>query len=52
VVEDMHMDGVPAHPSGCAGTLVATLVFLKDGGGKDFEPDFSREKMATLIVPY
>jgi cephalosporin hydroxylase len=51
VVEDTHMDGVPTHPEEGPGPLAATLEFLKDGGDKEFEPDFSREKMVMTFNP-
>jgi cephalosporin hydroxylase len=51
VVEDTHLDGVPTHPEEGPGPLAATLEFLKDGGDKEFEPDFSREKMVMTFNP-
>ena len=51
VVEDTHLDGVPTHPEDGPGPLAATLEFLKEGGGQEFEPDFSREKMVMTFNP-
>jgi len=51
VVEDTHLDGVPTHPEDGPGPLAATLEFLKEGGGQEFEPDFSREKMVITFNP-
>jgi cephalosporin hydroxylase len=51
VVEDTHLDGVPTHPEDGPGPLAATLEFLEEGGNREFEPDFSREKMVMTFNP-
>jgi cephalosporin hydroxylase len=51
VVEDTHLDGVPTHPQEGPGPLAATLEFLQEGGNKEFEPDFSRERMVMTFNP-
>lgn len=51
VVEDTHLDGVPTHPEQGPGPYAAVLRFLREGGSKDFEQDFSRETMALTFNP-
>jgi cephalosporin hydroxylase len=51
VVEDTHMDGVPTDPNFGPGPLSAVLQFMKEGGGKDFEQDFSREAFVMTFNP-
>jgi cephalosporin hydroxylase len=51
VVEDTHIDGVPTQPGFGPGPLSAVLQFLKEGGNKDFEQDFSREAMVMTFNP-
>lgn len=51
VVEDTHMDGVPTAPGFGPGPMAATLRFLKESGGKDFEQDFSREAFIMTFNP-
>lgn len=51
VVEDTHMDGVPTQPGFGPGPMAAVLEFLKSGGNKDFEQDFSREAMIMTFNP-
>jgi cephalosporin hydroxylase len=51
VVEDTHMDGVPTAPDFGPGPLSAVLKFLKEGGSKDFEQDFSREAFVMTFNP-
>ena len=50
-VEDTHLDGVPTHPEQGPGPLAAVLQFMKEGGNKDFEQDFSRESMVMTSYP-
>ena len=50
-VEDTHLDGVPTHPEQGPGPMAAVLQFLKDGGSKTFEQDFSRESMVMTSYP-
>jgi cephalosporin hydroxylase len=51
VVEDTHMDGVPTDPGFGPGPLAAVQKFLKEGGSKDFEQDFSREAFVMTFNP-
>jgi cephalosporin hydroxylase len=51
VVEDTHMDGVPTAPAFGPGPLSAVLQFMKEGGSKDFEQDFSREAFVMTFNP-
>jgi cephalosporin hydroxylase len=51
VVEDTHMDGVPTAPDFGPGPLSAVLQFMKEGGNKDFEQDFSREAFVMTFNP-
>jgi cephalosporin hydroxylase len=51
VVEDTHIDGVPTQPGFGPGPMAAVLEFLKDGGNRDFEQDFSREAMIMTFNP-
>ncbi|MBI4889150.1 MAG: class I SAM-dependent methyltransferase [Acidobacteria bacterium] len=51
VVEDTHMDGVPTAPGFGPGPMAAVLEFLKEGGAKEFEQDFSREAMVMTFNP-
>jgi cephalosporin hydroxylase len=51
VVEDTHMDGVPTAPTFGPGPLAAVLQFMKEGGKKDFEQDFSREAFVMTFNP-
>jgi cephalosporin hydroxylase len=51
VVEDTHMDGVPTDPNFGPGPLSAVLQFLKEGGSKEFERDFSREAFIMTFNP-
>ena len=50
-VEDTHLDGVPTHPEQGPGPMAAVRQFLAEGGGKDFEQDFSREAMIMTSYP-
>ena len=50
-VEDTHLDGVPTHPEQGPGPLAAVRQFLRDGGDKDFEQDFTREAMVMTSYP-
>ena len=50
-VEDTHLDGVPTHPESGPGPMAAVRQFLKDGGAKDFEQDFSREAFVMTSYP-
>ena len=51
VVEDTHMDGVPTQPDFGPGPMAATLLFLKEPAGKDFEQDLSREALIMTFNP-
>jgi len=51
IVEDTHMDGVPTDPSFGPGPMNATLRFLKEDAGKDFEQDLSREAFIMTFNP-
>jgi len=51
VVEDTHMDGVPTDPNFGPGPLSAALQFMKEGGNKEFERDFSREAFIMTFNP-
>jgi cephalosporin hydroxylase len=51
VVEDTHMDGVPTDPNFGPGPLSAVLQFMKEGGSKEFERDFSREAFIMTFNP-
>jgi cephalosporin hydroxylase len=51
VVEDTHMDGVPTDPNFGPGPLAAVLQYLKEGGSKEFEQDFSREAFVMTFNP-
>ncbi len=50
-VEDTHLDGVPTHPEQGPGPMAAVRQFLAEGGGKEFEQDFSREAMVMTSYP-
>jgi cephalosporin hydroxylase len=51
VVEDTHMDGVPTDPNFGPGPMAAVLQFMKEGGSKNFEQDFSREAFIMTFNP-
>jgi cephalosporin hydroxylase len=51
VVEDTHMDGIPTEKDFGPGPMTAVLQFLKEGGTKDFEQDFSREALVMTFNP-
>lgn len=51
IVEDTHLDGVPTHPEQGPGPMAAVQRFLKEGGSKDFEQDFSREAFLMTFQP-
>jgi cephalosporin hydroxylase len=51
VVEDTHMDGVPTDPNFGPGPLAAVQQYLKEGGSKEFEQDFSREAFVMTFNP-
>ena len=51
VVEDTHMDGVPTQPEFGPGPLAATVKFLGESGGKNFEQDLSREALVMTFNP-
>lgn len=51
IVEDTHIDGVPTQPNSGPGPLAAVLKYLKEGGDKMFEQDFSREAFIMTFNP-
>ena len=51
LVEDTHLDGVPTHPEQGAGPMAAVRQFLAEGGGKEFEQDFTREALVMTSYP-
>jgi cephalosporin hydroxylase len=51
IVEDTHLDGVPTDGGDEAGPLAATVMFLQEGGSRDFEQDFQREAMVMTFNP-
>lgn len=51
IVEDTHLDGVPTSLEDGAGPMAATLMFLQQGGSRDFEQDLGREAMVMTFNP-
>jgi len=51
LVEDTHLDGVPTAPDFGPGPMAAMQQFLKEGGGKNFEQDLSREALVMTFNP-
>ena len=51
IVEDTHLDGIPTHPELGPGPYAAVLRFLREGGSRDFQQDFSREMMVLTFNP-
>jgi cephalosporin hydroxylase len=51
IAEDSHIDGVPTYPEDGPGPMAATIEFLKDPAGRDFERDLSREGLLITFNP-
>lgn len=51
IVEDTHLDGIPTHPEQGPGPMAAILQFMREGGGREFEQDASRERMGMTFNP-
>lgn len=51
IVEDTHMDGVPTYPDAGLGPFAAVRRFLDEGGSREFEVDYSRERLVLTYNP-